>query len=120
MVKQMQLKNVIQIPSEQLDDWGPVPVPVGELICRVRGLSLGQNADGSEAGVWECSPGKFVRQIMQPEVSTFLQGRARFYPEGGEPYDIQAGDVIYYPPNSKGVWEIFETVRKTFFVYGEK
>lgn len=117
MNKQKQIRDVPSIPSEALDDWGPVPVPLGEPISQVRGLVLSENADGSSAGVWECTPGKWVRQIMDAEVSTFLKGKAIFTPEGGEPIHISAGDVVYFPANSKGNWEIIETTRKTYLCY---
>ena len=38
MNKQKQLKDVASIPSDQLEDWGNVPVPVSETISALRGL----------------------------------------------------------------------------------
>jgi len=78
MNKQKQLKDVASIPSDQLEDWGNVPVPVSETISALRGLKISTNPDGSEAGLWESSPGTWVRQILDSEISTFIKGKAIF------------------------------------------
>ena len=70
-----QLKDAINIPTEQLDDWG-TPKTIGEPRCHLNGIQLIENPDSSEGGIWECTPGKFVREIMQAELTTFLTGRA--------------------------------------------
>jgi len=46
-----QVKNVADIPSNELDDWGPVPEPVSEMISQLRGRIINENPDGSEAGI---------------------------------------------------------------------
>jgi uncharacterized protein len=109
-----QHSNVFELPSTQLDDWGSVAVPVGEPIAKLRGKILSKNADGSEAGLWECTPGKWVRQVMDAEFCTFISGRAIFTPENEAPFEIHAGDIVYFPRSSKGTWEILETLRKTY------
>jgi hypothetical protein len=116
MVTQLRLDGADRIPSTELDDWGAVPEPIGEPVSRLRGRMLWESADGSEAGLWECTPGKWVRQIMNPELATFLSGHAIFSPEGGQPFHIRAGDVVYFPANSRGTWEIVETTRKSFMI----
>ena len=117
MNKQKQLKDVASIPSDQLEDWGNVPVPVSETISALRGLKISTNPDGSEAGLWESSPGTWVRQILDSEINTFVKGKAIFTPDDGEPINIEAGDVVYFPANSTGVWEIIETTRKSYLTY---
>jgi uncharacterized cupin superfamily protein len=111
-----QLKDATNIPTERLDDWG-TPKTIGEPSCRLKGIQLIENDDGSEGGIWECTPGKFTREIMQAELTTFLTGRAIFHPEKGDPIEIEAGDVLYFPENSRGTWEIIETVRKAYLCY---
>lgn len=44
-----QVKNVADIPSSELDDWGPVPEPVSETVSQLRGRIINENPDGSEA-----------------------------------------------------------------------
>lgn len=111
-----QLKNAANIPLADLEDWGN-PQTIGEPICQLNGIQMIENEDGSEGGIWECTPGKFVREIMQAELTTFLSGHCIFHPEDGEPIEIKAGDVLYFPENSKGTWEIIETVRKAYLCY---
>jgi hypothetical protein len=117
MVRQMQLQNAPAIPSSELEDWGPVPVPRGEPGSRLSGRVIASNPDGSEAGLWECTPGTWVRQVMDAEIATFFSGHAVFTPEGGEPFHIRAGDVVWFPANSRGVWQILETTRKSYLTY---
>ncbi len=114
-----QLKNANNIPTEKLDDWG-TPKTIGEPKCHLKGIQIIENEDGSEGGIWECTPGKFTREIMQAELTTFLEGHAIFHPENGDPVEIKAGDVLFFPENSKGTWEIIETVRKAYLCYNLK
>jgi uncharacterized cupin superfamily protein len=112
-----QLKNCNAIPVEKLDDWGPVQLPLGEPISQLAGVIISENEDGSEAGIWECTPGTWTRQVMDAEISTFLKGRAIFHPDQGDPIHIDAGDTLYFDANSKGTWEVLETVRKAYLTY---
>ena len=112
-----QVKNVADIPSSELDDWGPVPESVSETVYQLRGLIINENADGSEAGIWECTPGTWTRLVMDAEISSFVSGHALFHPEEGETVDIKAGDTVYFDNNSKGTWEVLETVRKAYLTF---
>ncbi|MCP4044843.1 MAG: DUF861 domain-containing protein [Gammaproteobacteria bacterium] len=112
-----QVKEVSKIPSSELDDWGPVPEPLSDTISRLRGLVINENPDGSEAGIWECTPGTWTRLVMDAEISTFVAGHAIFHPEDGESIDIRAGDTVYFDNNSKGTWEVLETARKVYLTY---
>ncbi len=112
-----QVKNVADIPSSELDDWGPVPEPVSEQISHLRGRIINENPDGSEAGIWECTPGKWIRLVMDAEISSFVKGHALFHPEDGETIDIKSGDTVYFDHNSKGTWEVLETVRKAYLTF---
>jgi uncharacterized cupin superfamily protein len=75
------------------------------------------NAPGIDSmGIWQCSPGRWQRTIMEEEFAHFVSGSARFVPEDGAPIDIRAGDTIWFPANSRGVWEISEDVRKVYVI----
>jgi hypothetical protein len=114
----IQLKHCDQIPSEELDDWGPVELPIGEPVSHLSGRIISENKDGSEVGLWECTPGIWTRQIMDAELSVFFKGKAIFHPEdGSSPIHIEAGDSQYFDANSKGTWEVIETVRKSYLTY---
>lgn len=60
-----------------------------------------------------CTPGCWRRQIVQQEFCHFIQGRCTFTPDD-ETLTIEAGDALMLPANSTGIWDIQETVRKTY------
>jgi uncharacterized protein len=103
-----------------LPDVGSVAVPVGQPIARLKSSeAVSLPAQQVEAGVWECTPGVWHRQVKQAELCHFVAGHCFFTPEGGEPIEIRPGDAIFFPPNSSGTWDVRKTVRKTYvtFVY---
>ena len=95
----------------------PVGTPCGEPIAQTR--TAGHQAltpQGTSAGVWECSPGRFRRQVPQAEFSYFISGEGSFTPEGGTPVSFGAGDAIYFAANTQGVWHVRKTVRKAYLL----
>jgi uncharacterized cupin superfamily protein len=54
---------------------------------------------------------------MGAEISTFVKGHALFHPDDGETIEIRAGDTVYFDENSKGTWEVQETVRKAYLTF---
>jgi uncharacterized cupin superfamily protein len=54
---------------------------------------------------------------MQAELCHFVSGRAFFTPEGGEQFEIKPGDAIFFPPNSRGIWDVREALRKTYVTF---
>ncbi|WP_018153090.1 cupin domain-containing protein [Leeia oryzae] len=96
-----------------LTDSAPVAVPLGTPVS-VTSVHAVERQDGVETGIWECTPGRWVRQIKEQEFCHFISGRCTFTPDGGEPIQIQGGDALLLPANSTGVWDIQETVRKSY------
>ena len=81
---------------------------------------LWTSPDGKmETGIWECTPGKFERVLPNAEVMHILTGACIFTPTGGEPLHIQAGDTLFFPAHTTGVWHITETLRKVFFIVAQ-
>ena len=111
----IRLASLQQLPSNALADWGPAKVPVGSLIAQIRGSEQGKQ---DRVGVWESTPGRWRRQVMEREFAHFVSGRARFFPDNGEPFDICAGDAVWFPADTTGTWEITETLRKTYVILG--
>lgn len=111
------VKDVAGILAADLEDWGPVGLPISEQVSRLRGIVINEHEDGSEAGIWECTPGTWTRQVMDAEISTFVKGHALFHHDSGETFDIKAGDTVYFDENSCGTWEILETARKTYLTF---
>ncbi len=99
--------------NRHLPDSNPVAVPLGTPVAVASTLSVERN-DGVETGIWECTPGRWRRQIVAQEFCHFIQGRCTFTPDDGETLQIEAGDALMLPANSTGIWDIQETVRKTY------
>ncbi len=100
---------------DQLDDRGPVGKPLSEPACGLKGKSI--ELDGTQnlsTGIWECSPGKFRREVVRGEVMHILAGECTFTPDDGETMRISAGDTVFMSPNTNGVWDIKSTVRKVY------
>lgn len=117
-MKLTQFKGTARISSASLDDWGKVGVPLGEPVSALRGTHIAEEAGGSyECGVWECTPGRWRRQIVKAEFCQFLAGRCTFTADSGEVLEIEAGDAIFFPANTLGIWDVKETVRKSYLVF---
>ncbi len=113
----MSITHFKHTASLALDQSSPVAVPLGAPVA-VTSLTSVERADGVETGVWECTPGRWRRQILQQEFCHFIQGRCTFIPDVGEPLQIQAGDAVLFPANSTGIWDIQETLRKSYVLIG--
>lgn len=109
----MNITHFRNTPEIALEDSNPVAIPLGEPLAVTSTTSV-ERSDGVETGVWECTPGRWRRQIVQQEFCHFVAGRCTFTPDGGEPIEIRAGDALMMPANTTGIWDIQETVRKTY------
>ncbi|NQD94097.1 cupin domain-containing protein [Pseudomonas sp. CrR25] len=97
----------------RLAESNPVAVPLSQppAVASVTSVARG---DSVETGIWECSPGRWRRQILQQEFCHFISGRCTFTPDRGEPLQIEAGDAVLFPANTTGIWDIQETLRKSY------
>jgi len=103
--------------ADELDQLGPVKKPISTPASRLIGRKYIDEANGIDCmGIWECSPGRWERTIMQEEFAHFITGSATFIPPEGDPIEIKAGDTVWFPANSRGIWEIKEDVRKVYVV----
>ena len=109
------LKQPGGIASSALADWGPVKEPLGDVIAKLRGQEAAA-AGESDYGIWECSPGRWRRQVKEAEFTYFLAGRCTFIADDGQRGEIAAGDAAYWPANSMGVWDVHETIRKVYVI----
>jgi uncharacterized cupin superfamily protein len=105
-------KNTAQLT---LTDSFPVAVPLSEPVAQITETCV-DHGNKRESGIWECTPGTWRRQITQQEFCHFISGRCTFTPDDGEPIEIKAGDAIMFPENSLGIWDIHETVRKSYIL----
>jgi uncharacterized protein len=79
---------------------------------RTSSYVLTRGADGTETGVWCCTPGKFS-DVEADEAFVVLEGRATIAWDGGE-LQLRAGDVCALAPGTETVWTVHETIRKGF------
>ena len=107
-----------KIPSQEFAA-GASPAAVGASpVPRLATREAFESPSGDvSTGTWEASPGSFRRAIMDSEFSHFIAGRATFVTDDGESFEFRAGDAAYFPPFSRGVWTIHETLRKTYCLW---
>lgn len=112
------IRQPASMAKEDLDRIGAVKIPLTFPAAQLVGRKYLNDVPGIDSmGIWECSPGRWQRTIMEEEFAHFILGSARFIPEdGGDPIDLRAGDSIWFPANSRGIWEISEDVRKVYVI----
>lgn len=103
--------------AARLGDAVPVAEPLGELLAATRVARAHGRPEDTSSGLWECSPGRWRRQILQAEFCYFLEGELTFEPEAGDPIHIAGGDAVFFPANSRGVWDIRRTARKLYVMF---
>lgn len=111
----MTIQHIKNTNASVVSALGPVGIPLSEPACQLNGLKVViPGRESTDTGIWECSPGSFRRQIAAGEVMHVLSGRCTFTPDDGEPVQISAGDTLFMSPNTMGVWDIHETLRKVY------
>jgi len=105
-------------PSAQFEP-GPRPPPVGNAASPQLSSKEAFAAPDARVrtGTWEATPGRFARAVVDAEFSHFICGRATFVAEDGQRFEFSAGDAAYFPPRTRGIWTIHETLRKTYCVW---
>ncbi len=100
-----------------LQDQGFPARPLSEPPCRLSGIEVTLPGAGENAsGLWQCEPGRFERQLANAEVMHILAGACSFTPTDGEPLLFGAGDTVFFPAHTTGVWHVTETLRKVYVV----
>ncbi|WP_396333536.1 cupin domain-containing protein [Burkholderia anthina] len=112
------LTVVRQAEAATIGETAPPKLPIGEIVA-AQGTAQHQEATdvGASTGVWESSPGQFRRHLKNREFSHIVSGWCIFTPDGGEPVELRAGDAVLFPANCEGVWDIRETLRKTYVLF---
>jgi uncharacterized protein len=103
--------------AKDLDDWGPCPEATGPQTMQTRGVYLWKDADGAEAGVWECTAGPSRWILKTNEFVHVLSGWMTVTQDGGEAQFVGPGDTIFIPRGWSGNWEIHETLRKLYVTF---
>ena len=73
-----------------------------------------------QIGIWECSPGTFPgARIGYNELMVFVKGAGTITTEGGEALPIGPGTVYPSLDGWKATWDVTETVRKVYVIWGD-
>ena len=111
------LNNPLDIPRDELADWGTVAKPIGEPVSTECGQLMFRRQNGSsEMGLWECTPGRWRCEVEKDEFCYFLSGKSVYTADTGETITVEAGMAAAFPAGWKGDCEVFETVRKVYMV----
>lgn len=103
--------------KEKFTPPAPVASPVGMPVAMSCTAGHRTVPDGrGTTGVWECSIGRFRRQVAEAEYSFIIDGEGSFTPDGCAPIEFCAGDALYFPANTQGEWEILKVVRKAYLI----
>jgi uncharacterized cupin superfamily protein len=83
---------------------------------RTSAFTLAEFPDGSESGVWRCTPGVLC-DIEADETFVVLEGRATIEWDGGS-VEVQSGDVCVLRAGTETVWTVHEPLLKGFAIAG--
>jgi len=109
------LRQAAQLDSLEID--GPVARPLSTPTCITKSLAVDlEGAGANRSGIWEVSVGRFERQLANAEVMHILSGECTFTPVEGEALAIRAGDTLFFPADTNGVWDVKAPIRKVYVV----
>jgi uncharacterized cupin superfamily protein len=107
-----------RLPAAQFEAGAPPPAVGNSPSPRLSSKEAFASPDGAvSTGTWEASPGRFARAVVDAEFCHFIAGRATFTTDAGQTFEFRAGDAAYFPPLTRGIWTIHETLRKTYCVW---
>jgi len=101
---------------DDLEDWGPLEEATG-LEMSTSGITLWEDGDGAESGIWQCTPGPSRWLLETNEFVHVLSGRMTVTRDGAEPVVLAAGDTVVFPKGWAGTWEIHENLRKLYVIF---
>jgi len=64
--------------------------------------------------IWEKEASTFPWSYDAQETCYLLEGKVKVTPEGGDPVEFCAGDLVIFPQGMNCTWEISENVRKHY------
>jgi uncharacterized cupin superfamily protein len=79
-------------------------------------LVLAESPEGSESGIWRCTPGRFS-DVEVDETFVVLEGRATIEFAGGR-VNLGPGDVCVLAAGTRTVWTVHETLLKGYALRG--
>jgi uncharacterized cupin superfamily protein len=104
-----------ELLQQPLRDWGPARPLDDADASRISGRKIAVAGCGSSSyGIWEASPGTFVREVRTGEYMHILSGECTFTDDDGVEIVIKKGDTVFFPPDTRGVWRIKTPLRKVY------
>ena len=98
-----------------LNTMGPRPNPIRGVPVESKLVIYSDRT--TEIGIWEVTPGSFnARKDDVGELMQFIAGRGTITDASGS-REIAPGISMYTPDGWTGVWDVEETVRKTYVVH---
>ncbi len=64
--------------------------------------------------IWEKETSKFAWNYTSNETCYILEGEFTVTPNGGEPVQVKAGDLVHFPSGMSCTWEVRKPVRKHY------
>lgn len=112
------IKNISDFPTGRLSPFRAVPVHLGAVVAQTRRSEPIECGNNVQIGIWECTPGRWPRQVTRAEFSVFTAGRCTFEATDGTVVEFSGGDAVFFPENTEGIWDVTETIRKAFVIFG--
>ena len=75
-----------------------------------------EDRDGIYCGTWRATPGKWLIQYDEWEYCKILEGHSILTEDGGESFELKAGDGFVIRRGFKGTWEVVETTIKEYVI----
>jgi len=64
--------------------------------------------------IWSKEASEFPWEYDTAEVCYILEGRVVVTPDGGEPVEIEVGDLVTFPRGMTCTWNITQAIRKHY------
>jgi len=64
--------------------------------------------------IWTKEVSEFPWTYDMEETCYFIEGRVIVTPDGGEPVEVGAGDLVTFPRGMSCTWKVIEPVRKHY------
>lgn len=81
--------------------------------CRTSAKQLIESS-GVRTGVWSCTAGVWRSTWENWEQFTVLAGSGTLTDQSGVTHVLAPGAVVFIPAGSSGVWDVTETIRKSY------
>lgn len=124
----MAMAGAMAVPREHLDmvaghpdavELIDAPINPGWIVSGEPKARAGKHSTATDGRaltqVWDCTAGSFNWTFYEEETVYILEGSVRVTTEDGKTEVLSPGDMAYFAPRSRALWEIDDYVRKIAF-----